>query len=298
MLPTPDFPPFPVPLDEGNKKRSLEHPQEGLAMKKERTSLFSSSPDVVAAAPPVPPPVPVKSTRLHVDNLPLELTDEQLLDLFRICGPVFAGAVNRPEGFAPRSKTASVVFEHPESAELALVHLQGFPVMGSAITIDRVNNLRSDPVSQARASALSDFEEWEFAFLTEKLSLLTTSSRLIGEVMVFAVETSPKADAIVEMILVSLSLHGEEAQANHTLALVYVLNDILCNAQTSYLTPITHRLVEICLAIKSRANSPAIGRLSRINFVTAVLNTLALWERRFISGPVASALKHILNLQK
>lgn len=140
-------------------------------------------------------------------------------------------------------------------------------------------------------SPLADLEQWEFGFLTEKLSALTTSTRLIGEVMVFAVETSSKADAVIDMLLVSLSLHAEDSSTSHTLALLYVLNDILCNAQTSYLSPITHRLLEFCLGLRTRASSPHIGRLSRINFVSAVLNTILMWERRFISSPVANALQ-------
>ncbi len=282
MLPTPDTPAF-YP-EEGSRKRGLEHEEDhGPRLKTTSSSSSSSSSSC--------------SSRLHIDNVPLELTDEQLQEVFKLCGSVFAASVNRPEGFAPRCKTASVVFDFAESAELAVTHLQGVELMSHAITIDRVPNLKSDPVVPTRRpSSVTDLEQWEFAFLTEKLSQLTTSSRLIGEIMVFAVESSSKADAIVELILVSMSLHND-AQTSHALALLYVVNDILCNAQASYLNPVTHRLLELCLAIKAKANSPLVGRLSRINFVAAVQNLFALWERRFFSLLAANTLKYVHKLQ-
>lgn len=194
MLPTPDYPPFPVALDEQHsRKRSWDQPrsdQQGSLLKRDRPNEpqqqhlhelqfyqqkqqqqqqhdadqqhqhqplptpVSHSPQMDhphqhLAHPPAPSRAsPALSSRLHLDNIALELTDEQLSDIFRICGPVHSATVNRPEGFAPRSKTASVVFDWAESAELAAQHLQGLQIMGRTITIDRVPNTRSDPVVQ------------------------------------------------------------------------------------------------------------------------------------------------------
>jgi RNA recognition motif-containing protein len=99
------------------------------------------------------------STRLHIDNLPLEISDEQLLELFKICGPVYAAGVNRPEGFAPRSKTGSVVYDFPECAEIAAQQLSGLDVMGRSITIDHEPNFKVDPPARPRLSLLAELEE-------------------------------------------------------------------------------------------------------------------------------------------
>ncbi len=95
---------------------------------------------------------------VHVDNLPLETTDDQLRSVFSVCGPVSVARVNRPEGFAPRAKTGLVVFEFAESALLASSHLAGMEVMGHCVTVDVVSNPR-DTLASHRETQLAQLEE-------------------------------------------------------------------------------------------------------------------------------------------
>jgi hypothetical protein len=138
------------------------------------------------------------------------------------------------------------------------------------------------------------------AFLADKLSQLNTSAKNIGELMVFGVENAGAASAaIVEHILGSFG-HGAEKLsnfANHSLALVYLLNDLMCNSKVLVLE-IGYRLVEFGIAIRSVANSPSMGRISRTNFVAAVLRTFQLWKRRFFSPPQIACLLHVAKLKE
>ncbi len=113
-----------------------------------------------AALPEEPAAKAAKRLRsaVHVDNLPLELTDALLQDLFCLCGPLSRAVVKRPEGFAPRSKTALVVYDFPESAELAVAHLAGLDVMGKSITLDLIANPPDAPprLRESQAHQLDD----------------------------------------------------------------------------------------------------------------------------------------------
>ncbi len=138
------------------------------------------------------------------------------------------------------------------------------------------------------------------AFLADKLAHLNTSAKNIGEIMVFAVENAGAASgAIIEQILAVFGQGGGGEKvanfANHSLALVYLLNDLMCNSKV-YVLEIGNRLVEFGLAIRSVANSPAMGRISRTNFVAAALRTFQLWERRLFSAPQIQLLLHVVKL--
>jgi hypothetical protein len=86
---------------------------------------------------------------VHLDNLPLELSDAMLQDLFSLCGPLSRALVKRPEGFAPRNKTGLLVYDFAESAELAVAHMAGLDIMGKSVTCDLIANPK-DVTARAR----------------------------------------------------------------------------------------------------------------------------------------------------
>jgi hypothetical protein len=95
---------------------------------------------------------------VHVDNLPLELTDALLEDVFCLCGPLQRAVVKRPEGFAPRSKTGLLVYEYAESAELAVAHLAGLDVMAHSVTLDLIANPK-DLAARQRESKMHQLDD-------------------------------------------------------------------------------------------------------------------------------------------
>ena len=95
---------------------------------------------------------------VHLDNLPLELTDAQLHDVFSLCGPLARALVKRPEGFAPRSKAGLLVYEYAENAELAVAHLAGLDMMGKNVTLDLIGNPK-DLAARARESQAHQLDD-------------------------------------------------------------------------------------------------------------------------------------------
>jgi hypothetical protein len=102
---------------------------------------------------------------VHVDNLPLELTDALFEDLFCLCGPLQRAVVKRPEGFAPRSKTGLLVFEYAESAELAVAHLAGLEVMAHSVTLDLIGNPK-DLAARNRESQMHQLDDVSRIFVS------------------------------------------------------------------------------------------------------------------------------------
>jgi hypothetical protein len=110
--------------------------------------------------------------------------------------------------------------------------------------------------------------------------------------MVFAIENVGTASgAIVEHILHGFGDEKNANFANHSLALIYLLNDLMNNSK-AYVLETSYRLVEFALAVRAVANSPFVGRISRTNFVAAVTRTFQLWER-FFSPPQIAVLFHV-----
>ena len=57
--------------------------------------------------------VPLVSN-MHVSNVPLEATETHVRDVFSVCGPLLRVVVNRPEGFAPKTTSAFVMYKFRE----------------------------------------------------------------------------------------------------------------------------------------------------------------------------------------
>jgi len=235
--------------------------------------------------------VPLVSN-MHVSNVPLEATETHVRDVFSVCGPLLRVVVNRPEGFAPKTTSAFVMYKFREDAEFAFSNLAGFKMMGHEIVLAWTENSRTGEktLSKLRYQASNSdlglsLEEWQRNFLIDKLKVLTNSRSEIATLMMFCVDQSRFSSEITTIICRTLTDDSEnEPEPNRKLAILYLIHDLLSNAQgvaDCYKEEFQPRLGEVAVTMKRVTRSSSLGRLTRIKFSSAVSTTFALWDSFF-----------------